>query len=186
MKRTLSLVEDFRPRLVALTCPHPPAECARRLAAVTSERGYVAWHLDPRSLRRTKPRLRGQVSGQQASVTRFVFTSRRSSFAAWLDVRLEPSAGGGTTLTGQAGLPAAVRTSLAIVAGLFGLSALTTAGAGVELLATGRLAGLLTIIAAALAGVALAAVVRLFGSWATRREIPKLLDEVDAILDSSP
>jgi hypothetical protein len=183
----LSLLEDFRPRPVALTCAYPPAECARRLAGVTSQRGYPGWRLDLRNLGRPEPRLRGQVSGQHASVARLKHhASGRHSFAAWLDVRLEPSPGGGTALTGLVGVPASVRAALAIVAGIFALLVLTAAGAGVELLAAGRLAGALPIIAAALAAAALAAVVRLFGVWAARREIPRLLAEVNAILDSTP
>jgi hypothetical protein len=84
----------FRARPVVLASPHPSGDCSRRLAAVTTARGFTTWHLDPRTVGCPEPQLKGSVSGPRVVVAGYEDASGRNSFAAWLDARLQPSAVG--------------------------------------------------------------------------------------------
>jgi hypothetical protein len=72
----------------------PAGEYLRRLGMVTTTRGMTSWYLDPRTAGRPEPRFRGDTGPARIFVARFA-AAGRSSFAPWLDARLEPAAGGG-------------------------------------------------------------------------------------------
>lgn len=100
------------------------------------------------------------------------------------DVRLGPEAGEGTTLTGRIGLHRDVQELLPVFGGIACLLSLGILAAGVVQLASGRLSGLLPALlfwvpAAAVAGFN---AVRL---RSLERDIPKLLEEVNGVLDST-
>jgi hypothetical protein len=139
---------------VILSSPYPVDECVRRLAAVTTMRSATSWYLDPRTVGLPEPRFRGEVSPSRILVAR---CAGRDGFAPMLDARLEPSADGGTRLTGTTGLRPSVRTFRRVFAGVCGLIAVASLAGGIHLLVSGHLAGLgpavlVPLLMAALAG----------------------------------
>ena len=93
------------PRPVTVSSPHPPQECLRRLTKVTSARGSDRWYLDPKTAVLPDPLFRGDVKPSRIHVADFTTRdhSKNGPLASWLDARIEPAAGGGTTLTGTVG-----------------------------------------------------------------------------------
>lgn len=148
----------YRRRPVSLTSPHSPEECARRLAAVTSERGQ-SWYLSPHNAVRPDPRLRGHIAPAEVHLAGFADSlNARYHFPVWLEARMVPAAGGGTTLTGtvgpEPGEVLARRVFLGAwltLAGLFGLGWFI---AGLVLLSHGRLAAALPPLLIPLAAAA--------------------------------
>jgi hypothetical protein len=175
----------FRSRPVVLSCPHPDSECLRRLALVTTQRGTTSWYLDPRTAGRPDPRLRGDVGPSRLSVARFEDASGRNSFAPWLDARLEPDPGGGTTLRGRIGLHPAVRILIPLIAGVGGLIAVAAVLGGIALLVHGHLSGLLPAVLIPLGMTAFFAGFNVVGLRSLERDIPKLVEEMNSILDST-
>jgi hypothetical protein len=175
-------VAGIRSQLVVLSSPYPPEECLRRLGTVTTTRGGTSWYLDPRTAGHPEPRLRGDAGPSRILVARFADAAGRNSFAPWLDARLEPAAGTGTTLTGTIGLHPAVRALMPVLAGVAGLIAVTAVAGGIRLLALGHLSGL---VPAVLVPLALAAVIAAFRASNLRlpqRHAGELLREVAEIL----
>ena len=128
----LGRLAGVQSRPVALSSPYPPGECLRRLTMVTTERGAASWYLDPRTVGRAEPRFRGDAGPSRIFVARFADVAGRNSFAPWLDARLEPAAGGGSTLTGTIGLHPAVRAFIPVLAGVAGLIAVAALIAGLR------------------------------------------------------
>jgi hypothetical protein len=102
---TRSEVNRYAPRPVVVTSPHPPEECLRRLAAVTTDR-KTGWLLDARTATLPDPLLHGIVSPSGIRVTTFAAIVSRGT-CAWFDAQLEPTPAGGTTLDGTIGLSSA-------------------------------------------------------------------------------
>lgn len=174
----------IRPRPVMLSSPHPPSECLRRLAMVTTRRGAASWYLDSRTVGRPAPRLRGDAGPSRIFVARFEDASGRNSFVPWLDVRLEPAAGGGTTLTGRIGLHPNVARLTPVIAGSFGLLALAGAAGGIALLIRGDLRGL-PFVLGLLAITTFMVGLNVAGLRSLERDIPDLIQEMNGVLDST-
>lgn len=174
----------IRPRPVVLSSSHPPGECLRRLATVTTRRGATSWHLDPQNAGRPAPRLRGDVGPSRIFVARFQDASGRNSFAPWLDARPEPAAGGGTALTGKIGLHPNVAWLIPVMAGFFGLAALAGPAGGIALLIHGELRGLpLVLVPLALATLMVG--INVAGLRSLERNIPRLIQEMNGVLGSA-
>jgi hypothetical protein len=110
--------------------------------------------------------------------------SGQNSFVPWLDARLEPDGEGRTALRGRIGLRPGVVTVLALIAGVGGLICLVMVATGIVVLAHGHLSGLPLALwpfamAAFIAGINFA------GLRSLERDIPKLIREVNAVLDST-
>lgn len=168
---------------VILSSPYPAGECARRMAAVTTRRGF-SWYLDARTAGVPDPLFRGVVAASWISVARFRQASGRNSFVPWLQGRLEPSADGGTLVTGRVGPQPAVRAVLGVMAAVWALISIAALAGGLSAVAAGHFIGLLAVLvpfgmAALLAGVVVA------GRVSVVREIPSLIQAVNAVLDST-
>jgi hypothetical protein len=180
-----SWLAGFRSRPVLLSCPHPASECLRRVAVVTTQRGASSRYLGPRNAGLPEPRLRGNVGPSGIFVARFEDAAGRNSFAPWLGARLEPVAGGGATLRGTIGLHPAVRVVSLVIAGVWGLLVVAAVAGGVALLAHGHLSGLLPAVLVPLAMTAFIAGFNVVGLRSLERDIPKLIQEMNAILGLS-
>jgi hypothetical protein len=168
--------------LVVLSSVYPPGECLRRLGMVTTTRGMTSWYLDPRTAGRPEPRFRGDIGPSRIFVARFADAAGRNSFAPWLDARLEPAAGGGTTLAGTIGLHPAVRAFIPVFAGVAGLIAVAVLAEGVHLLIGDHLSGLVPAVLAPLALAALIAGLRAASLRLPERQAGELLQEMNEIL----
>jgi hypothetical protein len=174
----------FRSRSVSLSSPYPVDECLQRLSRVSTQRGATSWYLSSRTVGRPEPRLRGDVRPSRIIVAEWKAASGRNSFAPWLDARLEPDGAGRTTVRGQIGLRPEVVTVLSFTAGVGGLICVAMAVGGIAVLARGQLSGL----PLALSSFALAtfiAGINFAGLRSLERDIPKLIQEVNAVLDST-
>jgi hypothetical protein len=119
--RARDWLAGFDRRPVALSSPYPVAECLERLAAVTTSRGRTGWYIDPRTVGRPDPLFKGELYPSRTRLTRFAVTSGRNSLVAILEVRLDPTADGGTALCGWIGAPAgAFQATLFTVVGCLG------------------------------------------------------------------
>lgn len=177
-------LERFRPRHVTLTSPYPVDDCLRRLATVTTRRRATSWYLDSRTVGRAEPRLLGDVGRSRIFVARWQDTTGRNSFTPWLDARPEPAAAGGTTLTGSIGLNPAAGGLIQAVDWGSGLIVLAAIAGGISLLARGDLSGLVFVLgplALAAFGTGLNAV----GLRSLERDLPKLIQEINGLLDST-
>jgi hypothetical protein len=174
---------SFRSRPVVLSSPHPPSECLRRLATVTSQRGY-AWYFNSKNIGRPDPQLRGDVDPSRILVARFQNSLAQNSFVPWLDIRPEPSAEGGTILTGRIGLHPAAKVLLPVLAAGGGLVPLSGLVAGVAQLVSGRLIGALPFVLIPLALGAGTLGFNVAGLRSLEREIPKLIQDMNGILGS--
>src|ERR1700722_16529703 len=128
-RRARMWLGSFGRRPVTLSSPYPVAECLQRLAAVTTSRGRATWYLDPRTARRPDPVFKGELYPSRTRLARFA-PGGRNSFVAMLEVRLDPAADGGTSLSGWAGMPAGAfqATFLTTVGALVSLGLLTAGG----------------------------------------------------------
>jgi len=174
----------FRSRPVSLSSPYPVEECLRRLSTVSAQRGATPWYLSSRTVGCPEPRLRGDVEPSRIFVAEWKAASGRNSFVPWLDARLEPDGEGRTTFRGQIGLRPEVVTVLALIAGVGGLICMAMVVSGIAVLAHGHLSGLPLALwpfamAAFIAGINFA------GLRSLERDIPKLIREVNAVLDST-
>jgi len=170
---------------VVLSSPYPPGECLRRLAMVTTTRGPTSWYLDSRTAGHPEPLFRGEAGPSRIFVARFADAPRRDRVVPWLDARLEPAAGGGSTLTGAIGLHPAVRARIPVLAGVAGLIAASALAGGVHLLASGHLAGLVPTVLAPLALAAFIAGLRAVNLRLPERRGAVLLRDVTEILGSA-
>ncbi len=151
---------------------------------VTTHRGATSWYLDRRTVGHPAPRLRGDVCPPRIFVARFEDASGRNSFAPWLDARLEPGAAGGTTLTGRIGLHPNVVGLMPVLAGFFGLLAMAGVVGGIVQLVRGELRGL-PFALVPLAMITLMAGLNVAGLRSLERDIPKLIQEMNGVLDST-
>jgi hypothetical protein len=147
--RARSWLAGFGRRPLALSSPYPVAECLQRLAAVTTSRGRTTWYLDPKTAMRPDPLFKGELYRSRTRLIRFADTNQKSP--VWLEVRLDPRADGGTTLSGWIGRPAGAfaATLFTTLACLVGLGLLV---AGIIQLARGRIIGLAPALAFPLPG----------------------------------
>lgn len=179
-----SWLARFGCRPVVFSSPHPGSECLQRLARVTTRRGFISWYTDPRNAGRPGPRLRGDAGPSRIFVAPFEDAAGRNSFAAWLDARLEPVAGGGTTLTGKIGLYPGVRGMILGVAGIGGLIVAGAVAGGTVLLVHGQPSGLLAVLAAPVMIAGFGGLIAV-GLRSLERGIPKLIEEINGTLDST-
>jgi hypothetical protein len=166
-----------------LQAPHPPSECLRRLAAVTTQRSAFSWHMAPANDRRADPLLRGTLGPAWISVARFEDTAGRNSFAPLLTARLE-STGERTTFTGTIGLVPAMAKLLPVLIVAGGLIPACLLAAGLSQLARGHLNGL-PLVLGPLALAAFFALIITAGLRSLDRHVPLLIKEVSAILSST-
>jgi hypothetical protein len=103
-------VERDKLRPVVVTSPHPPDECLRRLAKVTTDR-KSGWYLDWRTATLPDPLFHGEVGPRGVRVGLFTQVVSRGGVRAWFDARIDPAPGGGTILTGTVGLPSGPETA---------------------------------------------------------------------------
>jgi hypothetical protein len=164
--------------------PYPPSECARRLAAVTTERGSTTWYLDPANACKPAPRLRGTIHQSGILVARFEDAAGRNSFAPYLDARLVPGADGGTVVAGKIGMHPNSRAVGAVAVSFAGLVLLGSLAGGISQLAVGHLRGLLFVLFPIVLGAFIAAI-NLAGRRSLEHNTPKLIGEINAILASS-
>lgn len=95
-------VERDKLRPIVVTSPHPPEECLRRLAKVTTDR-KSGWYLDWRTATLPDPLFHGEVGPRGIRVGLFAEVGRSGGVRAWFDAQAVPAPGGGTTLTGTVG-----------------------------------------------------------------------------------
>jgi hypothetical protein len=98
--------ERDRLRPIVVTSPHPPQECLRRLAKVTTSR-KSGWYLDWRTATLPDPLFHGEVGPRGIHVGLFTEAGQRGGIRAWFDAQVVPAPGGGSTLTGTIGSPSA-------------------------------------------------------------------------------
>ena len=108
-------VERDKLRPIVVTSPHPPEECLRRLAKVTTDR-KSGWYLDWRTATLPDPLFHGVVGPRGIRVGLFAEVGRRGGVRAWFDAQAVPAPGGGTTLTGTIGSTSAQANATAAVA----------------------------------------------------------------------
>jgi hypothetical protein len=179
-----SWLAGFRSRPVALSSPYPAEECIRRLAAVTTRRGATSWYLDPRTVGLPTPRLSGDVGLSRIVVARWEDANGRGSFTPWLNVQLEPPAGGGATLRGMIGLHPAMGGFMPVFAVVSAVLLVTLMAGGTGLLVHGDPKGLVFVLMP-LALAAFGAGIFIAGLRSLERGIPKLIQEMNGILDST-
>ena len=178
------LLAALRPRPVVFSSPCPASECFRRLAAVTTRRGFTSWHLDPQTAGRPDPKLRGSLGASQISVARWKDAAGRGTFAPWLYARLQADPSGGTTLTGSIGLHPLVRALIPVFAVVGVLIALGGLAGGVALLVSGHIRGSLPdVLIPLFLGVFMVGL-NLAGLRSLERNLPRLIEEINAILGS--
>ena len=132
-----------------------------------------------------EPRLKGEITRSRVLVAGFDNASGRNSFAAWLDARPQPSATGGTTLAGTIGLHPYTRAMITVSAVLWTLITLIAFAVGIGLLAAGHLSKALPALIIPLAMLAFFAGFNVIGLRSLQQAIPKLIDEVNAVIDST-
>lgn len=133
---------------------------------------------------RPDPLFLGVAALPGIQVARWQDAAGRNTFAAYLDVRLGPESGEGTTLTGRIGLHPDVQELLPVFGGIACLFSLGILAAGAVQLASGRLSGLLPALLFWIPATALAGFNAL-GLRSLERDVPKLLEEVNGVLDST-
>jgi hypothetical protein len=179
----LGWFDGRRSHPVVLSDPYPVGECLRRLATVTTRRGFT-WYLTSKNARRPNPRLRGRVGLSGILVAQFEDTLRRDSFVPWLNIRPEPAAGGGRILAGRIGLHPAVRMLTAVISGAGDLIALGGLVVGVVQLVSGQAGTALPFVVIPLILIAGIMGVNAVGSRSMERKIPKLIQEMNEIIGS--
>jgi hypothetical protein len=176
---------SFAPRPVVLSSPYPPAECRTRLAAVTTHRNRERYYLDPKTAGHRDPLLTGTVDEAWIAVS--LFRTNPTGFKPVLQCRVEQEPGGGTVLTGTAGLgPESAAVQRTFSAGLpvtLAIVVLALVTVGCVQLAAGHLRGLLFLPAVVLPALWVAILTSNRNRLA--RETPMLLDQVNKVLDSS-
>jgi hypothetical protein len=95
-------VERDKLRPIVVMSPHPPEECVRRLAKVTTGR-KSGWYLDWRTATLPDPLFHGEVGPRGIRVGLFAGVGRSGGVRAWFDAQAVPAPGGGTALTGTIG-----------------------------------------------------------------------------------
>lgn len=170
-----SVFAFLRRHQVVLTSPHPPAECGSRLEAAT---GRTA----PFSGFRRLP-LQGRVSPAQIRVGLRPSQSNRNSLRAYFTGRIEQAPDGGTEVVGTIGPHSSAPVVFAWIAVVWLLIGGGMFAAGLSTLVSGHPELPLLLFPAAFA-VAFGALL-VTGPGMARKEIQMLLDELNAILDST-
>jgi hypothetical protein len=163
-------------RPVVFHSSHSPEECLGRLAAVTSQRGYTAF-LDKTRYGLPDPRFRGEVGPGWFSVAPFSDTLGRDSFVPWVEARCAPS-NNGATFTGKAGLKQDQRLGVLIITLLCAL-------VGLVLLVVGIASGPWMFVILGLVFMLLPAGAVVGGLRQVERRTPKLLEDLNRLLDST-
>ncbi len=178
-------------RRVVVTSPHPPQECLRRLAKVTTGR-KSDWHLDWRTATLPDPLFHGEVgpSGVHIALFTEVTTGGPQSWVrAWFDARVDPAPEGGTVLAGTIGSPSAqARAVLSLVFMAFWAGmALFSLVIGTVIAASGHFnMGVgAAIVLPVLVTLAILASRGNSGLEAAEDPIPGLLRKIDGVLDAT-
>ncbi len=178
-------------RRVVVTSPHPPQECLRRLAKVTTGR-KSDWHLDWRTAALPDPLFHGEVGPSGVRIALFTEVTTGgpgTGVRAWFDARVDPAPEGGTVLAGTVGSPSArarAVLSLAFIVFWAGM-ALFSLVAGAVIAATGHFN---TGVGAAIALPVIVTFAILAsrgknGLEAAEDPIPRLLRKIDGVLDAT-
>jgi hypothetical protein len=159
---------------IVLASPYPPAECGRRLEAATGRRLFGSFGSLP---------LQGRVSPDLIRVARRPPFGSRNSLVAWFTGRIEQSPDGGTLVPGTVGPEPATTAVFAAISAVWLVVGGTMFTVGLSSLGSRHpeLPLLLIPIAFAAAYV----LILVFGPAMARKEIRELLDELNAILDST-
>ena len=176
---------EFRPRLVELSSPHSPAECGRRLEALTTQRRSAGW-LGSFSLDGGRARLFGRVGPLGIRVCRLADVTGNSYLRPWFDGRIDVAPEGGTVLRGSVGpSPAALPGLLAFLVAE-GVGCLYFAANGLDSLLSGHpvLAMVYLVVTGTL--LALNAVMVAIVPRRMRNRAQSLLRELNHILRSAP
>jgi hypothetical protein len=184
-------LEMIRP--VRVTSPHPPHECARRLAATTA-RSRSGWLLSARTATLPDPLFVGEVGSSVVRVALFSAVGGRAggSTCAWFDALLDPTPAGGTALTGTIGNRSAESATANAVLSLVVLTVMAGLGLffpilGIVIAASGHFNGGVGVAIGLpiLFGVSVLAA-RGRNSLPTGLDpIPALLEKIDHVLDAT-
>jgi len=178
-------------RRVVVTSPHPPQECLRRLAEVTTGR-KSDWHLDWRTATLPDPLFHGAVGPPGVRIALFTEVTTGgpgTGVRAWFDAQVNPAPDGGTVLTGTVGSPSArarAALSLAFIVSWAGMALLSLligaviAASGHFNTGTGAAIALPVIVT-----FAVLASRRGNGPEAAEDPIPRLLRKIDGVLDAT-
>jgi hypothetical protein len=161
-------------RQVVLSSPHPPAECGRRLEAVTGRRLFG---------RNGGLLLQGRVSPALIRVAIRQPAGSRNSVVAWFVGRIEQGPDGGTLVAGTIGPDEASQAVFAVISGVWALLVPTMLAVGVASLVSGHPE--LPFLLIPIAFLAVYAGMLVILPAKAQREIQQLLDELNMILDSS-
>ena len=161
-------------RQVVLSSPHPPAECGRRLEAVTGRRLFG---------RNDGLTLQGRVCPALIRVAIRQPAGTRNSVMAWFIGRIEQGPDGGTLVAGTIGPDEASQAVFAAVSGVWALLVPTMLAVGVASLVSGHPELPFLLIPIAFVAVYVGMLVILPAK--AQREVQQLLDELNMILDSS-
>jgi hypothetical protein len=161
-------------RQVLLASPYSPAECGRRLEAVTGRRQF--W-------RASSLPLQGLVSPALIRVARRQPPNSRNSLLAWFNGRIEQAPDGGTLVAGAIGPDPANQAVFAAISLVWLMVGGIMFATGVSSLVSGPPELPFLLIPMAFAACYL--LVLVVGPRKAGREIQELLDELNAILDST-
>jgi hypothetical protein len=159
---------------VVLASPHPPAECGRRLEAVTGGRLFGRGGGLP---------LQGRVSPALIRVAIRPPMGSRNSLTAWFIGRIEQGPDGGTLVVGTVGPDDSSGAVFTAVSGVWALIVPIMLAVGVASLVSGHPELPFLLIPIAFVAVYAGLLVTLPGK--AQREIQQLLDELNAILSST-
>jgi hypothetical protein len=161
-------------RQVVLSSPRSPAECGRRLEAVTGRRLFG---------RNGGLPLQGRVSPALIRVAIRQPVGSRNSLVAWFIGRIEQGPDGGTVVAGTIGPDESSQAVFAAVSGVWALLVPIMLAVGVASLVSGHpeLPFLLIPLVFVAVYVGMLAIL----PAKAEREVQQLLDELNLILDSS-
>ena len=160
--------------------PLPPAECGRRLAAVTSPKppgGYLGWLVDGRS----GSRLVGDIG---PSRLRVAMPPRNRRSQPWFEGVISPAPQGGTIVRGTAGLPPSGLVTLRVYSALVAFVVVVLTAAGLESTVAGSGPGPVMLL---MAGFVTAFYLFAYGvtGWQAQTEVELLKRELGEILGAA-
>lgn len=161
-------------RQVVLSSPHSPAECGRRLEAVTGRRLFG---------RNGGLPLQGRITPALIRVAIRQPAGSRNSVVAWFIGRIEQGPDGGTLVAGTIGPDESSQAVFVAVTGVWALLVPIMLAVGVASLVSGHPELPFLLIPIAFVAVYVGMLVILPAK--AQREIQQLLDELNMILDSS-
>ena len=174
------------PRPVVLSSPYPVEECLRRLTQVTTKRTTTSWYLDTKTAVLPNPRFWGDISPSGITIVRFDGVRGRGgvSVSPRLDVRPEPAAGGGTTLTGTIGVDPYTKDFIRATTVGACLMCLGFVAGGIVTLVHGDISGI-ALLLSPLVAIGFAAAFSSGGWRWLEKTIAELLEDVNKTLGST-